>query len=230
MDKATAISKIRKCLALSKSANEHEAAAALKMAQKLMAEFGVDDDTLLAAEAAEASAKAGAKNSPAIWENNLAHIVANAFGCRLIFSQGWSAGAWKFIGCGASAEVAQYAFEVLFRQVKKERAAFTKTECKRLKTTSKTRRADLFCHGWVQSVSRQVSVFAGSEANKAAIDAFVAQKYGESLKKLDATDRNKDRALKDKDWDALTAGQKAGKKAQLNHGVGSQGGAQALLA
>ncbi|WP_047396507.1 DUF2786 domain-containing protein [Chitinibacter sp. ZOR0017] len=230
MDKATAISKIRKCLALSKSANEHEAAAALKMAQKLMAEFGVDDETLLAAEAAEAKARASAKKDPSKWETNLAHIVSDAFGCKLIFTMSSTGGFWGFIGCGASAEIAQYAFEVLLRQVKKERAAFTKTECKRLKAINKTRRADLFCEAWVYSVSRQVHKFAGTDATVAAIDAFIAQKYGEKLKESEVKDRNKDRKLKDKDWDAIDAGMQAGKKAQLNHGVGSQAGAQALLA
>jgi hypothetical protein len=33
MDKKTALAKIKKCLALAKSANEHEAAQALKQAQ-----------------------------------------------------------------------------------------------------------------------------------------------------------------------------------------------------
>lgn len=42
MDKNTAIDKIKKCLALSKSDNPHEAAAALRQAQKLMALYKVD--------------------------------------------------------------------------------------------------------------------------------------------------------------------------------------------
>lgn len=36
MDKSKALDKIKKCLALSKSSNPHEAAAALRQAQKLM--------------------------------------------------------------------------------------------------------------------------------------------------------------------------------------------------
>lgn len=36
MDNKTALEKIKKCLALSKSANEHEATQALKQAQALM--------------------------------------------------------------------------------------------------------------------------------------------------------------------------------------------------
>lgn len=44
MDRAKALDRIAKCLALSKSANEHEAAAALRQAQKLMAIHGISDD------------------------------------------------------------------------------------------------------------------------------------------------------------------------------------------
>jgi hypothetical protein len=35
MDRETALTKIKKCLALAKSSNEHEAAAAMRQAQKL---------------------------------------------------------------------------------------------------------------------------------------------------------------------------------------------------
>lgn len=43
MNKSQAIEKIKKCLRLSKSANEHEAAQALKQAQILMQKFGITD-------------------------------------------------------------------------------------------------------------------------------------------------------------------------------------------
>lgn len=49
MDKKAAIEKIRKCLALAKSANEHEAAAALRQAQALMRKYGVEDGDILMA-------------------------------------------------------------------------------------------------------------------------------------------------------------------------------------
>src|SRR5690348_8415840 len=45
-DKTRAMEKIRKCLALSKSANEHEAAAALRQAQKLMQMHDLDENDL----------------------------------------------------------------------------------------------------------------------------------------------------------------------------------------
>src|SRR5882724_10574426 len=44
VDKGRILDKIRKCLALSKSANEHEAAAALRQAQKMMQANGLTED------------------------------------------------------------------------------------------------------------------------------------------------------------------------------------------
>src|SRR5512138_3426898 len=44
MDRNKAIERIRKCLALSKSPNEHEAAAALRQAQKLMQSHDISAD------------------------------------------------------------------------------------------------------------------------------------------------------------------------------------------
>lgn len=46
MSRDEAILKIKKCLALSKSSNENEAATALRMAQSLMKEFQIDPDLL----------------------------------------------------------------------------------------------------------------------------------------------------------------------------------------
>lgn len=221
MDKKTAIEKIKKCLALSKSANEHEAAAALRQARALMEKFNVSDLEMLAAEVSESNAKAGAKRAPAMWENGLAGIVSEAFGCKLIFASGWSGSSWRFVGCGAAPEIAQYAFTVLLRQVKKARAVFTKNECKRLKPANKTRRADLFCDAWVSSVAKQVRQFAGIPVNEAAIDAYMGQHYG-NCKALEARDRNDGRKLQDKDWDAVDAGSRAGRQAQLNHGVNNK--------
>lgn len=58
MDKQTALAKIKKCLALSKSANEHEAAQALKHAQFLMSEFGLTELDVSLAEVSEERIKA----------------------------------------------------------------------------------------------------------------------------------------------------------------------------
>lgn len=222
MTKKEAIEKIKKCLALSASSSENEAEIALRQAQALMAKFGVDEADILAAGVSEAYAKAGALRQPANWESRLAGRVADAFGCNIIFKGGMNASKWTFIGCGASPEIATYAFEVLFRQVKRQRAEHIKTALKRCKTVTKTRRADLFCEGWVQSVAGKINTFAGSENQDAQIDAYMQLTYP-SLVDMKTRNRNKSANLSNRDYNDFAAGRNHGKNAELNRGVdGSQ--------
>jgi hypothetical protein len=220
MDKQTIINKIRKCLALTGSANEHEAAAALRQAQKLMEIHRVSDTDMLIAGVAEAGVKAGGSRKPAGWEAGLVSMIGMAFGCPIFFRGGSSVGQWIFVGVGTNAEVAAYAFSVLLRQVRKGRAAFIKGECKRLIKTSKVRRADLFCNAWVAAASSKVRAMAGQEGDSEAIDAYMLQHHP-SMTKMKLVDRNANRNLRVKDWDAVSAGSAAGTRVQLNRGVGA---------
>ncbi len=228
-DHAKILDKIKKCLALSSSSNEHEAEAALRQARKLMEAHGIDDLDIQAADAEERRAKSGAKSQPANWETTLAVKIGDAFGCQVIFTSAgfWKThGEWAFIGCGASPEVAHYAFAVLHRQAKRAREEHIKAKLKRCKVATKTRRADLFSEGWVRSVVRTIAVFAGNEQQSAAIDAFMA-KHHPSLRNMKSRDRNDGRNLRDHELNDYAAGSRLGKEAQLNRGVG---GAEQSLA
>ncbi|WP_275100121.1 DUF2786 domain-containing protein [Sedimenticola hydrogenitrophicus] len=223
------IDKIKKCLALSASANEHEAEAALRQARKLMEAHNVTEMDVHAAQAEERRANAGAKNKPADWEAALASRIAVAFGCRLIFSGGyWSQpGEWVFIGCGTAPEIAHYAFTVLHRQAKRARNDHIKSRLKRCKPANKTRRADLFSTGWVSAVVGKIVSLAGSEQQTTAIDAYLAKRY-ESRETLAARNRNEGRRLRDHEWDDLSAGRQSGRQAELNRGVSGTEGRAAL--
>lgn len=228
MSKEKIIDKIRKCLALSASSNEHEAAAALRQAKKLMEAHGVTDLDIDAAEAQECRTKASAKTKPANWEAALAAKVADAFSCTVLFLGGWSQGAWSFIGCGASPEVAKYAFTVLARQAKRARDAHIKTKLNRCKTATKTRRADLFSEGWVRSVTATIHAFVANEHQAKSIDAFLTKHYC-ARQDLAPRDRNGKRKLSDKELNDYFAGHMSGKDAELHQGVGGTA-AQGLLA
>jgi len=204
------LDKIKKCLALSASSNEHEAAAALRQAQKLMDAYGITTETIQASEANERRAKAGACRTPSNWETMLAVKIADAFGCRVIFVSG-HAGAWNYIGCGAAPEVAGYTFAVLFRQARRAREAHLKASLKRCKVATKTRRADLFSDGWVRSVVGLIATFSGNEQQAAAIAAYVGMTYP-ALRNGNARDRNDGRKLSDRDYGDFAA--------ELNRGVG----------
>lgn len=218
-DREKIIAKIKKCLALSASANEHEADAALRQARRLMEIYGVSDLDIEAAEAAERRAKAGAQKRPANWETALACRVGDAFGCRVIFRSERHIGQWTFIGCGAAPEVSQYAFEVLLRQAKRARAEHIVSRLKRCKTATKTMRADLFCEGWVSAVTKTIKEFALDDRQAQAISAYVSTHYP-ALSALASRDRNEGRRLSGREYDDVAAGYTLGRSAELNRGVG----------
>jgi len=219
------IAKIKKCLALAKSSNEHEAAAALRQAQKLMQLHGIHDLDIANADMQEESTRAGARRTPARWECELAQRVARAFDCALVLVNTGDCGRWTFVGAAPSGEIARYAFEVLFRQVKRARAGYIKTALKRCATATRTRRADLFCDGWVGAATAQVYAWAGNEAARERAEAYL--KGTHNPKQSEARNRNAGRRLSAREYVDKLAGRLAGKDAQLHRGVN---GARAPLA
>ena len=220
------IAKIKKCLALAKSDNEHEAAVALRQAQRLMQQHGITDFDIEAADIQEEATKAGASSHPARWECGLATRVAKAFDCEVFLACGWPVGKWTFVGAAPAAEIARYAFEVMFRQVKRSRSSYIKTALKRCGPKSRTRRADLFCEGWVVAATALIKAFAGSEAQQAKVTAYLENKH--ALKGFHGRNRSAGRKLAERDYGDVDAGHTAGTEAQLNRGVGGVGERLAL--
>lgn len=224
-DREKILDKIKKCLALSASSNEHEAAAALRQARKLMEAHGISDAEILAAGATEHRQRAGAQSTPPNWEARLAGRIADAFGCRVIFQPAVflmrPKASWLYIGCGAAPEIAGYAFEVLHRQCKRARADHIKARLKRCMAGTKTRRADLFCEGWVSVVVGKIEAFAGNDAQHETIEAYVATNFP-ALRNLNARDRNGDRSLRDHEYGDWLSGRAKGADAELNRGVGGE--------
>ena len=221
--------KIKKCLALSASSNEHEAEAALRQARALMEKHGIDDEDMLAYEASEQCAKAGAKRNPVNYECALAGKVAGAFGCKVIFKRGfWNRpGQWTFIGCGVAPEICTYAFQVMLRQCKRARKEHIDTKLKRCKPATKTRRADMFCEGWMFAVSGKLAALANNDRQTAALNAYVGKNYP-ALQDIASRDRNDGRTLRDHEYDDFEHGGRAGKNAELNRGVNSAAAPLAL--
>lgn len=233
MTRDQAIAKIKKCLALAKSQNPHEAAAAMRQAQKLMAEHNLDEQETSLADIAE-STVAAVSQANNLWENTLAGIVANAFACRIYGKAFWSVigmgrptkkRTWVFVGVGASAEVASYAYEVLSRQCAKARLEHVRKQPKTCKPITKTARGDSFALGWAFGVREMLDKFANSERNQKLLDSYMAKAHA-NLKTVESKDRSVGRNVRDDD---IHQGVKSGKRAKLQHAVNG-GAQQGLLA
>ena len=224
MDKDTAIDKIKKCLALAKSDNPHEAAAALRQAQKLMAMYKVDALDVSLADVSEEMVKA--QNIAMVdWETALSNLIAGAFGCKNYSRHGRKFNGNMrvvrshnivFVGIGSAPLVAQYAFDVLSRQCGKARRAHIAAQPKRCLPSTKTARGDEFAYGWVHGVEKLVERFAGDKSNDELIGQYLAKMHPE-MKRVESKDRSTGRNTKGD----YAAGKIAAKDAKLDRGVGA---------
>jgi len=216
--------KIAKCLALASSDNPGEAEAAKRQADALMKKYNVTSGDVAAAQVHESHSKAGSKNRPPVYLCGLTNTIATAFGCEVVISSGsgWTDSCVKFLGLGIKPELASYTFDVLRRQIIKDRAAYRAT-LKRYKRENKIRMADIFCGAWVWRISQQVQEFAGTEQDKAAIAAYKEQRWGDSLK---SDTRKAPELKKDSDHQAIVAGTYAARDVSIHKPVQSKRGAQ----
>lgn len=224
MDKKTAIDKIRKCLALAKSSEPHEAAAALRQAQKLMEKFGVEHPELLAAGVSEAFTKSSANKTPTRYEVHLASVICDVFACDMMFTRRLSKsqlaieGGYTFIAAAPIPDIATYTFSVLRRQLAKARAEYMKTALKRHRK-NKTAAADLFCVGWVNAVHNQIKTLQPTPEQEEAINAYKRINYAQAGQLKPRENKLNNQANHGQhEWNGFVEG----KKANLNRGVSTQ--------
>nr|WP_267955454.1 DUF2786 domain-containing protein [Halomonas ethanolica] len=207
--------KIQRCLALSQSGNANEAGIALRQAQALMAAHGVSHKELAIADFDVAFVDTRSGKTPPRYLEALAQLVNSAFGTTTVYSwRGWR-GAFEFLGPRDAVQVATYAFEVLQRQLIRDRRSFLATQSKRLKRTTKIRRGDAFAEAWVLGAKNLVSPMSMTDEVRALHREYAQRRYGE-LKKLTTRERQ---PLRHHDETALDAGYAAGQAARLSPGV-----------
>jgi hypothetical protein len=221
MDKDAALSKIKKCLALAKSANPHEAAAAMRQAQALMKAHNLSEVDISLADVKEHPTKAPS-NRISMWQSRLARSVAEAFGCDLFYSLvqlGWLARTKRtdvvFLGIGAAPEVAAYAFNVLLRQCMKDRQAHIAAQSRKLKQRTKTARGDAFAMAWVYAVRSQLETFAGNAGTPELLVAYM-QKHHPDLGEFKPASRHLSRYVND---ESAASGYQAGARARLDRAI-----------
>jgi hypothetical protein len=219
------LGKIKKLLALAKATrNEHEAASAMSKAQKLMREYQLSDSDVALHEITEQYTKrANAADKQPRWASMLANTVASAFGLEHLLSWHQSVGgSVVFIGPKDRVTIGTYCYEVLAPQLVIARKTYLSGLDKRLKTATKTNRADLFAEGWIMAVRRKVEALVPTEDEQNLLQLYMEKHYPE-LKTV------KNRAAKDKkrDLSGFYEGSAQGRNVNLNAGVA--GAAQGRL-
>lgn len=231
MNREQALDKIKKCMALGKSAEPHEAAAALRQAQKLMQQFGLSDQDVSLADVREAKSRAASVGA-AKWEVTLVDLVARSLQCEfysVVSIRSNDVGGllrrreYVFVGLDAAADMATYAFSVLLRQCVRARLAHIRQQPKQCKARTKTARGDLFALGWVEGVKGLLKRFAEPVRNRQLLLDYMQQRHPD-LK----TVAPRDNASQTQDRKHFAQGWHRGRQAELNRAVGAAAGATAL--
>lgn len=228
MNRDDAIRKIKACLALSKSANPGEAAAALRQARKLADQLGIDAAEVRQLDVMEGEARlAGQKVQ--VWEGELAGMVASAFGCRLFLRTGPRNVAELdytvqtsavFVGIAPAHELAVYALEVLLGQCRRQRLAHVQAQPKACKPKTKKARGDAFALGWVNGVAALLGNVQAPAGDAQLVSAYMERKHP-NLGAAKLQRRDVGRNVKPEDY---SRGHQAGRAARLHEGVATGGG------
>ncbi|WP_102797343.1 DUF2786 domain-containing protein [Bowmanella denitrificans] len=215
------IDKIKKLLALAKSSNPHEAAAALSRAQKLMQQHSIDQQSVALSDCDRVShlLDSGRVNS---YEAALVDTINRAFGVEAVFSKSFLRQEYYvyFLGIKPQPELARYCFSVLYRQLKDARSEYVANQPKQCKRTTKTQRGDAFAWGWVGEVKARVQAFALTEEQQVLIQEYKGMKYP-SLQSKDPHDSLSKKGVKLRD-DDFYQGRKAAKNVRLDRPVGGR--------
>jgi hypothetical protein len=210
VDRAKILSKILKCLALSKSCNEHEAAAALRQAQKLMVAHDVSERELglLSYTSSTVTTNHAVAAVIPVTLSSIIHLIRGAFGVRsLCLREKYFV--VKYYGPESRVMLAAYAHDVVNKAIKSAWA-------KELETNPQYKghrgaKAG-FYSAWCAAVRQQVADFAMGDDEVERTVERLAQDYPNTRK----SKVNNQRVL----ISAMSSGAKAAEGFSLHRPIG----------
>ncbi|HEZ6630082.1 TPA: DUF2786 domain-containing protein [Neisseria meningitidis] len=223
MDKKKVLDKIKKCLALGQSANEHEAAQALKQAQALMEKYEVNAVDIALSQVSEQKADRKMAFKLANWQWRVANMIADVFGCQS-YQRGKT---MMFYGIGNRAEISAYAFDVVYRQISADRRKFLKT-CRARKPAHRTYLADQFCDGWIMGAWEKVRKFEMSDEEKGIMDGYKKKEHPDMAEARTRDAKSSILQGSTMEYEALAQGMESGKQVQLHHAMNGTDGVKQI--
>lgn len=192
MDTKRIIEKIKKCMALGKSSNVHEAAAAMRQAQKMMEQYGLTEDDIEGSnygnEAVECPIQAG-KKVP-VHLNAFVNLIIKAFQVKAVIERNLRVSDYSFriryFGPTHRVATAAYAHAVIFRAME----SAWREHLKNNPSWKGVRGARLsFMLGWLDEISSKVEAIGWPAEEEARTELMVDRYYGKSLVKASGKSR-----------------------------------------
>lgn len=201
------IQKIKKLFALAKSTNENEAAAALKKAQELMAEYNITEHEIRLSDIKEIKKRMVTQSArPPLWSAYLMALIKDRFGLDLIIGGTETQVQVLFVGHHTRVEVGSYCYEILSKQLSAARKQYLTKLPKKIKRSTQIKRADLFCEGWINCVAGKVSKLAIPFQEKELITQFIAVNHKELVNSKVREVKNVSKYDRDSKFDGYVSG------------------------
>lgn len=188
------VEKIKKLLALATSSEPHEAAAAMRQAQKMMAQHGVSEEDVdqldVESEQVISPEPWKARGIP-VYFSKITQLMMVAFGVRALIECAWVNGkprmAVRYFGTQSRAAIAAYTHVVVWNALQKSWKAYQKDnpwDCDKIGGRTG------FWVGWIQQVRGNVIAFGGvREEEKPKPDGsgteLVVTAFGKELAKIE---------------------------------------------
>lgn len=243
------IRKIKRCLALSKSSNENEAATAMRQAQALMREYRLTELDVRLSDVSEVESEKARANRRPTWDRHLSSIVAQVFGVRPLSCRHWCESSRRrvdralFVGVSPAPQIAMYAYEALLVKLtlaRREYVALVRSGKQRSAYSPETA-GDHFALAWVSAVHGKIHELLPRGDEDLALThhsdgrdlvAVEAQDNALIEQYLEGQEIGKARKVPkiELDLDAQIAGLLAGRRVELNPGLATGGEAQLQLA
>ncbi|MBP5119594.1 DUF2786 domain-containing protein [Pseudomonas protegens] len=236
------IRKIKRCLALSQSSNENEAATAMRQAQSLMREYRLTEMDVRLSDVGEVESEMSRAKRRPTWDRHLSSIIGQAFGVRPLSRRSWCSATGRivdralFVGVNPGPQIAMYAYETLLAKLIQARREYVSRvrSGKQRSAYSPETAGDHFALAWVSAVHDKIhelvprgeedlaspqyssgrDLVAVEAQDKALVEQYLAGKeIGKARKAREV----------ELDLDAQIAGLLAGRRVQLNAGLASGG-------
>jgi hypothetical protein len=236
-----AIRKIKHCLALAQSANENEAATALRQAQAMMREYRLTEMDVKLSDVGEVESQFSRNERRPVWDQHLSAAVAEVFSCSALRNRQWCKTKDRvverasFVGVTPAQHIALYAYEALLAKLtlaRKEYAAGVRSGKHRSRYSAETA-GDHFALAWVGQVYGKLRALVpqGEE------DSAVIPREGRDLVAVQTQDKaliaeylanngvGKSRKARETELDmnAQIAGMLAGRNVDLHAGIARAG-------
>jgi hypothetical protein len=177
--RAKTLDKIKKCLALSKSPEPHEAAAAMRQAQKLMDRAGISAEEVGLLEMGEATVKTREGFGKCLVMSKLRALLAKVFGVQAFGDRNpGSANRLNvvYVGPIGRVKLAEYTHRVIQRALDDAWSAHL-LECPEDKSSGGKREA--FRIGWLAAVESQVEAMEVIDDEVNAMALYIKRNHGE---------------------------------------------------